>query len=169
VPFDEPDVIVRSLGAVQWTLEREVIYRGKLDTFVVPRGFVTDFASVPRIAVWLIPRYGTYSRAAIVHDFLCKTLPVSPVDADGIFRRIMAELGVGPVKRWLAWAGVRWGALTDPRRRRGWWRTAPQLIGITILALPLGIPMAAVGLGLGMYGIAELIATGGRHAGTVKT
>jgi hypothetical protein len=169
VPFESDAVVVARYDDNTWELVNPLRYHGAVDTFYVPPGFLTDFASVPRIGVWLIPRFGRYTRAAILHDWLCKTQPIPPVDVDGVFRRVMREEGVQPVKRYLMWAGVRWGALTDPRRRRGWWRTAPQLIGITILALPLGIPMAAVGLGLGMYGIAELIATGGRHAGTVKT
>jgi hypothetical protein len=91
------------------------------------------------------------------------------VDVDGIFRRIMKEEGVPPVKRWIMWVGVRWGAATNPRRRHGWWRTAPATIGITILALPLAVPMLGVAAGLALYGLVELIATGGRHGGTLST
>jgi hypothetical protein len=36
----------------------------------VPAGFVTDFASTPR-AIWaVLPPFGTYQLAAVVHDFL---------------------------------------------------------------------------------------------------
>jgi hypothetical protein len=169
LPFEVEDVVVRSAGPDTWLLVDELVYHGKFDMFRVPAGFLTDFASVPRIAVWLIPRFGVYTRAAILHDWLCKTLPIDPVDVDGVFRRVMAELGVGPVKRRLMWAGVRLGALTDPRRRHGWWKTAPATLGITVLALPLAVPMLAVALGLLVYGVAEFVATGGRHAGTIKT
>jgi hypothetical protein len=35
-----------------------LVHRGRGDTFVVPAGFRTDFATVPRLIVWLIPRLG---------------------------------------------------------------------------------------------------------------
>ncbi|WP_414689961.1 DUF1353 domain-containing protein [Nocardioides sp.] len=34
---------------------------------------------------------------------------VSPKDADGIFRRVLRKLGVGPVRRWVMYLGVRIG------------------------------------------------------------
>lgn len=169
MPFESDRVVVARHGDNEWRLVEPLIYQGKDDVFRVEAGYVTDFASVPRLAVWLIPRFGRYTPAAIVHDFLCDTLPVPPVDVDGIFRRIMRELGVPPVRRWLMWAGVRWGAAFNPRRRDGWLRTAPAVLGITILALPLAVPMLAVTIGLGIYGVAEFIATGGGTLGSAKT
>ena len=46
---------------------------------VVPAGFVTDYASIPRVLSWLIPPRGKYNRPAIIHDFLYQTAPVDPV------------------------------------------------------------------------------------------
>ena len=37
---------------------------------VVPPGFVTDGASVPRLLWWLFPPTGRYFKAAAVHDWL---------------------------------------------------------------------------------------------------
>jgi hypothetical protein len=67
------------------------------------------------------------------------------------------------------YCGVRWSATTDPRRRPGWWRTAPATLGITALALPLTVPMAGVALGLAAYELAELVVSGRRDTGTFKT
>jgi hypothetical protein len=167
MPFEADRVVVARHDDDTWQLVSPIRYHGATDTFLVPSGFVSDFASVPRVAVWLIPRFGRYTLAAIVHDYLCATLPISPVDVDGVFRRILREERVGTVRRWLMWCGVRWSAATDPRRRHGWWRTAPATFGISILALPLVIPMAAVALGLMLYGIVELAVSG--DAGTLKT
>ena len=36
----------------------------------VPKGFVTDGASIPRIFWVYLPRHGKYTKAAVVHDFL---------------------------------------------------------------------------------------------------
>lgn len=173
MPFLAQGVTVRSHGDRTWELTVPLIYQGKIDRFVVPGGFITDFASVPRVAVWLIPRFDRYTRAAILHDYLCTQHRdyglLSAPDVDGIFRRIMRELDVPPVKRWLMWMGVRWSALTDPARRDRWWSTAPAVLGVSVLALPLLIPGVAVALGLLLYGLAEWIATRGRHAGTLNT
>ena len=83
---------------------------------------------------------------------------ISAVDADGLFRRSMRELGVPPVMRWLMWTGVRWGALGNPVRRKGWWRTGAGVLLLTALALPLALPVFAVTLPvLALYRLTELV------------
>lgn len=37
---------------------------------IVPRGFLTDYASVPWYGRWLVPKVGRYNRASVVHDYL---------------------------------------------------------------------------------------------------
>jgi hypothetical protein len=167
-------VVVRRLDDERWVLVDPIIYQGNEDTWAIPVGFVTDFASVPRVAVWLIPRFGRFTPAAILHDWLVndgiRGGLISPVDADGVFRRVMRELGVPPVRRWLAWAGVRWSATTQAHRRPGWWSTAPVLFGITLVAIPLVVPPGlAILIGLGLYGLAEAVATRGRRSGDLST
>jgi hypothetical protein len=40
------------------------------EVIVVPAGFVTDFASTPR-AIWaVLPPFGTYQKASVIHDYL---------------------------------------------------------------------------------------------------
>jgi len=36
----------------------------------IPRGFVTDFASVPRVIWPLLPKWGKYGLPSVLHDFL---------------------------------------------------------------------------------------------------
>jgi len=111
MPFTGSDsVVVRQVDRRWWELREPLTYVGRDETFVVPAWTRTDFASIPRLVVWLIPRYGIYTRAAILHDFLCQEEPVSRADADGIFRRALQELGVSVPQRWLMWAGVRLGS-----------------------------------------------------------
>lgn len=171
VPFLEPyvraDIDRATAGLVQ-----PLHYLGASDDFTVPAGFVTDFASVPQFLTWLVPKMGAWTRASIVHDWLCTELelgtwwrgdrtasPVSARDVDGIFRRLMREAGVPLVRRWLMWAAVRVGALTTPARRRGWWRDAPAVLGITAAALPIVLPATPlVLLGLALYWLAETTA-----------
>jgi len=120
----------------------------------VPAGFSTDLGSVPRWMTWLVPIQGVWDRATIIHDYLCVALQkvwegeqdrayltgANARDTDAILRRICRELGVPLVRRWLAWTGVRWGALFNPARRAGWWRDAPAVLAISLLALPVIAP-----------------------------
>jgi hypothetical protein len=107
----------------------------------------TDFASVPRVFVWFLPRYGRYTKAAILHDYLCSGLnstPISRIDADGIFRRVMRELGVSFLKRWIMWGAVRWGALFTRDGRKGWTKELPRVLVVSAFALPIVIPPATL-------------------------
>ncbi len=168
MPFETQHVTVRREDDTTWTVVEPLVYRGRSQTFVVPRGFDTDFASVPRVVVWLIPRFGRYTLPAILHDWLVseglRQRLVTPRDADGIFRRSMRELGVPVVRRWLMWTGVRWGALVDPRRRRGWLLSAPAVLVVSVLAAPVVVPPGlAVLLALWVYGTVERVVSAG-HA-----
>jgi hypothetical protein len=160
VPFEPGSLTVRRVDANTWSLVDELVYRGNRERFVVPAGFRTDFATVPRVVTWLVPRFGAYTLAAVLHDWLVtvgiSSGVVSSREADGIFRRVMRESGVPVLRRWLMWAGVRWGALADGRRRAGWLASGPGVVGISVLASPLVVPPALViAPGLLVYVLAE--------------
>lgn len=73
----------------------------------VPAGFVTDFASTPR-AIWaVLPPFGTYQLAAVVHDFLYWDQGCTREQADALLRVAMAESRVEPAKRDVIWQAVR--------------------------------------------------------------
>ena len=76
-----------------WVLERDLIFRLSGREIVVPAGFVTDLASVPRIAESLRSRIGTYSRAAILHDWIYWTGLCPRDEADRIFYQAMRTSG----------------------------------------------------------------------------
>lgn len=107
-------VVVEEHGE-HWRLREPLIYLGNTDRFDVPAGFVTDFASVPAWATWLLPRTGKHNRAAVLHDYLVRNPDVSRKDADGIFLRVLQELGVPEWRARLMYAGVRAGALFKGR------------------------------------------------------
>jgi hypothetical protein len=79
----------------------------------VPEGYVTDFASIPGFAHWMISPFGKHSEAAVVHDWLY-TLG-TPGDekgrrlADRTFRRALHLVGVGFFRRYIMYAAVRMG------------------------------------------------------------
>jgi hypothetical protein len=164
VPFEPGSLTVSRVDANTWSLVDDLVYQGNRERFVVPAGFRTDFATVPRVVTWLIPRFGAYTLAAILHDWLVsegiRSGVVSSREADGIFRRVMRESGVPVLRRWLMWAGVRWGALADERRRAGWLASAPGVLAISVLASPLVVPPAIViAPGLVVYAVAERLAS----------
>ncbi len=100
-------IISESDNPFKWILVDELIYEGNTDRILVPQGFITDFASVPRVLWSLCPSYGKYTKAAVIHDYLYNSKILRRKDADGMFRRIMGELGVGAFKRYTMWAAVR--------------------------------------------------------------
>ena len=73
----------------------------------VPEGFITDFASVPRLLWWLFPPSGAYNRATVVHDYLCTQDTCSRFMADAVFREAMRELGVPRWRRVAMYYAVR--------------------------------------------------------------
>lgn len=148
----------------RWTLLRQLDYQPlRQDPFHVPVGQTTDFASVPRVFVWLLPRYGRYTKAAILHDYLWgEEVPagrIKRLDADGIFRQAMRGLGVPFVRRWMMWAAVRWGALVKPDGWKDWWKEGWRVLPITLLAIPIvGPPAAVILVALVAFWVLEVIA-----------
>jgi len=75
---------------------------------MVPAGFVTDLATVPRVLWPFIAPSGPHQRAAIVHDYLYQCVgDVSRFLADAIFRDLMRQLDVPLWRRVLAYYAVR--------------------------------------------------------------
>lgn len=142
MPF-ESELIVTEHDEMHWKLVEELRYRGNEHLFVVPKGFVTDFASVPRPLWSLIPTYGRYTKAAVLHDYLSRfpnEADINRCDADGIFRKVMHELGVGYVRRRMMWAAVRWaGGIAKCSSG-----DLVLVILITLLAVPLVVPAIVV-------------------------
>lgn len=69
------------------------------DVIVVPAGFVTDFASIPRIFWALYPPTGPWAAAAVIHDYLYAEAKRPREECDQIFFEGMAVLGVPFVRR----------------------------------------------------------------------
>jgi hypothetical protein len=86
---------------------------------VVPAEFVTDGPSVPRFLWAVLPVWGSWSRAGVVHDYLCCLVAMgrphdeapTRTDADRVFREAMFASGVGWLARTALYAGVRIGTI----------------------------------------------------------
>ena len=67
---------------------------------VVPAGYVTDFASVPRIGRWFMPPFGRHAIAAVLHDWLYSVgQPGRRADADQVPWEALTELQVDDLQR----------------------------------------------------------------------
>jgi hypothetical protein len=73
----------------------------------VPAGFVTDYASVPRLPFAYLLFGGVADEAAVIHDFLYSSGTVSRKIADAVFREAMQACDVAGWRRWPMWLGVR--------------------------------------------------------------
>ena len=95
----------------RWRLLAPLVYRSDLmGPVVVPSGFDTDFASVPRFPFmfWFLGDRG--HAAAVVHDYLYRTATVGRAKADAVFEEALkAEGDMGWFGRQAMWFGVRIG------------------------------------------------------------
>jgi len=116
VTLRKPEKVVVEIGRNEeggrtFYLARDLIFEwsnGVILRITIPKGFATDFASVPRPLRWLFPLEGPWLEPAIVHDFCYgRNVPFSRFFSDALFRELMREYGVPPVRRFLIYWGVR--------------------------------------------------------------
>tara|TARA_Y100000310_G_scaffold338319_2_gene427632 strand:+ start:325 stop:702 length:378 start_codon:yes stop_codon:yes gene_type:complete len=95
----------------RWRLARPFTYhlgsKYSIDYINVPKGFVTDFASSPFFTWSIIPSWGRYGKAAVLHDFCYQTGWRTRKDADNLFREAMDVLGVRKWRVFLMFWAVR--------------------------------------------------------------
>lgn len=109
------DLNVKELADGRWELQQSLLYQSddrEIGVVVVPIGFETDFASVPRLPLmfWLL---GDRARkAAVVHDYLYRTEKFSRRVADATFYEAARAEGVDLPSSFLFWLGVRVGGWT---------------------------------------------------------
>jgi len=99
--------------------------------FVVPTGFTTDFSSMPPLLWHLIPRWGGYSKALIMHDYLYYWQALNRELADKLFMEALEKLEIPPLYRLLfractlLWGGIAWSRLRR-QKARGYIKIAYQ-------------------------------------------
>jgi hypothetical protein len=99
-----------------WVIRSDFGYdvgvEGSGDTIDVPIGFRTDFASVPRLFWMVLPPWGKYGNAAVIHDYLywVQTRPRPAADAI-----LLEAMGVLEVSAWQKYP-MYWAV-----RCFGWW------------------------------------------------
>lgn len=94
----------------RWVLLAPLVYTTKAgERIVVPVGFDTDFASVPRLP-FMFWFFGDRAHAAaVIHDYLYRLRDRSRAEADAIFLEAMEASGIGFFSRMAMYYGVRAG------------------------------------------------------------
>jgi hypothetical protein len=113
-PFELPPApLLQPFGnGEDWMLLSPMVYqagRGSRLIVIVPRGFVTDYASIPRPLRILLPNRGDYGNAAVIHDYLYWRQDCTRAQADNIMAIAMMEAGVPSATLRAIHAGVRLG------------------------------------------------------------
>jgi len=112
-------------GPILWRLDQDLIIKlgvnGEGLRLTVPKGFITDLASVPFLLWMIFPPHGPWAPAAVAHDYLysrfCKGC--SRFLADAIFRDLMHILGVWIPARIPIYYAVRLGGWPSFKLQEG--------------------------------------------------
>ena len=106
VPFANWDYYYTT-DTLEWRADGEDAAR--LSSVLVPKGFVTDLASIPSAFWSMLPPTGQYTYPAIVHDFLYWYQPVDREQADDIFKLAMDDVLVPIASSAVIYGSVRAG------------------------------------------------------------
>lgn len=92
-------------------LEADYIYSINGFLITVPKGFITDGASIPKSLQWIYDPYGKYIKAAVIHDYLYSKYNDTGINrtlADKILDFIMKETGVNGKTRRKFYVAVKY-------------------------------------------------------------
>jgi hypothetical protein len=104
-PVDGKDMVWELLAPFRYWIDE--LHDGTV--IEMPIGARTDFASIPRIFWNILPPWGKYGKAAVIHDWLYKTGVFDRKKCDVIFLEAMNVLGVNYITRYTMYYGVRAG------------------------------------------------------------
>ncbi|EAA23196.1 hypothetical protein [Fusobacterium vincentii ATCC 49256] len=113
-------LLVKDLMNGKFELFSDYMYRTREYLIKVPKGFVTDYASIPKLLRGIVLPYGKHSGASVVHDWLYSSncnLGLSREKSDKIFLEILKEEKVSFLLRILMYFAVR--KFGKSRFRRG--------------------------------------------------
>jgi hypothetical protein len=109
--FTEALVVTPLADGKTWVILREFGYdvgeQDSGDHIAVAIGFQTDFATIPRIFWVVLPRWGRYGNATVIHDWLYWTQTRTRKVADDILLEGMGVLEVGAISKFLIYTSVR--------------------------------------------------------------
>tara|TARA_R110000851_G_scaffold108030_7_gene228746 strand:- start:643 stop:1020 length:378 start_codon:yes stop_codon:yes gene_type:complete len=101
-------LILSPIGGAKWVVVKAVYYHLAGYVFCIPKGFIFDGASIPKVLRSFVNKDGLW-KSSLLHDFLYRTQPVSRKIADQLFLLQMKIDGVGWIKRHTVYRGLRLG------------------------------------------------------------
>ena len=103
------NLVVEELPEGKKKLQQELVWLCPVTetTITVPKWFVTDYDSVPRLPVIYALFKGLSTRPPVLHDFLYSSTEVKRSDADSAFLIAMREEGVSLIQRLCIFYAVR--------------------------------------------------------------
>lgn len=106
-------------GRGTWELKGQFRYYSDIakSLIVVPAGFVTDFASVPRLPIIFMLVGDRNHKAAVIHDFIYRNGLFTRALCDKIFKEASEVSGIGWWCRTLDYLGVRIGGSSSYKER----------------------------------------------------
>lgn len=97
----------------KWKLLKKLVYQSALlhKIIDVPKDFITDFSSVPRVPIIFLFFGDRAHRESVIHDYLYRTVPhmCTRVQADRVFLEAMKVRGKNVFIRVSMYVGVRIG------------------------------------------------------------
>lgn len=105
----------------RFAIEGELIFRDSRGVeWVVPSGFVTDFASIPRVFRFLWgPASGPHKYGATLHDYAYSTVDImTKKDADRLFKEANSAAGSNSIVNFIMHAALRVGGIFAWRSNR---------------------------------------------------
>ena len=108
-PIAPPDMLAFAVGPFNVILREDTPYRvgSSADTIRVPKGFVTDFASIPRVLWSVLSPTGEFRLPAVIHDYLYWFQPCTREESDNLLLIAMKEEGVPERQRVAVYTGIR--------------------------------------------------------------
>lgn len=94
-----------------WAVDSPLIYVGSMGTITVPKGVITDLASIPHIIDWIpfLDRTGVSRRAGALHDWAYMGLRAKGKDwCDSLLREALMSDGMGATQAGIYHKGVQW-------------------------------------------------------------
>lgn len=104
----------------EWVVLNPLIYESLSGrSYGVPAGFITDLASIPAVLAPLFSRNDGSRKAAVLHDSRYCIKQGTRKDADDLFFEALERSGIGFLRRWAMYTGVRAGGWVYWNSRNG--------------------------------------------------
>lgn len=108
--FTEP-LLVKDLNDGFFEVMRDFRYyvgeENSVEYIDVPKGFLTDFFSVPQFFQSIVPKIGKGNQASVLHDYLYANHLYTQKRSDDIFLEAMTVLGMNVIQRYVIYYAVR--------------------------------------------------------------